>query len=192
MKERRKIIRGWICLGSLVVISCGVLNQNNKFRNNRGDFGSLIEKHKLYNVKSGLLFTGLKSDTLCVIQYFKEHNNIEVIPIAKLGDKKTKFTQNGTDYYEQERGVLVSGHKGLLVLDSDTIYVIEQNMVCPDHNRVSNYADVKIDSLGRKFYYSKSKGLYKVDYYDDQLEECMEMTWFYKEGDFFNHIWVKI
>ena len=154
-----------------------------------GNFRDLVLRQELENVKSGLLTTAVKSDTLYVLFYFKEFNKIQKFPIANLKSDE-KFHIKGSEWmvFMNKGGLLSSSladlveYKGL----AEDEFVIIQSMFLGKHI-VLNELPKNICSLNRVLYYRRNKGVYRVEYIDKKFddEECKVLKWLYSEGDFY-------
>ncbi|HNY44805.1 MAG TPA: hypothetical protein PKH15_08980 [Bacteroidales bacterium] len=152
------------------------------------ELNALLTDEKLTDVKSRLFLTGVRNDTLFIVQYFSSENKIFLIPIAHLNDTSTLFCVRSGNYK-------TSGNESctisqLLETDGNT-YKILQKMPCPQKEQITNEdkmqtVDVgEIGYLSRILKYTKSKGVVDVEYLPFDKNLCTGcMKWFATEGKF--------
>lgn len=80
----------------LAFVFCGIFSDNvllaqsgtSPFFNKEKTLDDLSKKHGLTNVKSGLLSTSERNDTLFAVFYFKNYNDLFLVPLGRFQDKE--------------------------------------------------------------------------------------------------------
>ncbi|MDI9536175.1 MAG: hypothetical protein QM212_09365 [Bacteroidota bacterium] len=149
---------------------------------------ALLNEEKLLDIKTGLFVTGIRNDTLFIIQYFSSENEIYLIPIANINDKSAFFyVRSGDDKILDKTNCSTSQ---LLEIDGDT-YKILQKMPCPQTKLITDKTKNQTVDIGEISYrsriliYTKSKGVVDVEYLPFDKNLCNGcMKWFATEGKF--------
>lgn len=159
--------------------------QNDPF--NKGKtFTELVQIHQISNLKSGLLLTCERKDTLFVVFYLKETNNILCIPLATLNNNEYfVYEANPNKPFEELRktnGILTSKMTTSFSLKEEQIYIVRQTL--GGHKIVRKKENWVSFVKERIFYYSKNKGIFRVEYDEKNNAQDPYFCWPFIEGDF--------
>lgn len=176
-------------LGYLFFICVNVLpGQESPFRN-KDSFEEQLSMQKMENIKSGLCMTGIRNDTLFVIFYIHYLNRVECIALADLRNKATVITYSSEgDYflfYDNYGYIFSQCIDSFMDLNGEENFVLKQTLNWRGHKPKSLGNDECFKS--RLMYYNRTKGLYEIEYETIQSikEDCKDLHWLYKEGDFY-------
>ncbi len=79
---------------SFLLLSVSLNGQVKLPGSNEGSLKQLIEHHKLVNLKSGMICTGERNDTLFAVFYLLSLNDLICIPIASLDNDSSLTYEN--------------------------------------------------------------------------------------------------
>lgn len=160
----------------------------------KGDLFELLHKNQLSEIKSGLINTSERNDTIFSIFYAPGFNSIVALPIGtKKVDNEYFFYDNinhtfGNRALEMSEYFWSSGLEfflsrtvGQLKLGFEEVVIIEQLL---SYHETLKASDRPEDFSAKRFlYYSKERGVFQIEYATTHKEK--EFIWPYYEGDFF-------
>lgn len=177
-------IRGCIFLALLLL---GLeLNAQRKPFQKQSDLWQLLDDSNLNQVRSGLLTTGVRNDTLFALFYLSVLNEIRAVPVIDLQKKESVINYSSPDLFlfPENRASIVNSCLRYYETESEgTVFIIQQFMIWPNDIRRPKIEECK---KYRVLFYSTKKGIYDCKYLPVK-DACKyyELEWLYSEGDFY-------
>lgn len=153
----------------------------------KGSFQDLITMYKLVNIKSGLVCTGQRNDTIFAIFYLSILNNLACIPIGDLksNDYFVYENMNQPVFWELRATdcILTSKITSSFSLKREQIFIIHQTL--GSHITIRTGEDPMERIYERVLFYSKERGIYDIEYIERSTTTLTgkSLKWPYMEGD---------
>jgi len=150
-------------------------------------FSEQLSDLKLSNIKSGLLMTASRNDTLSALFYNSTFNELHKVDLASLVNPEQNmfYVTSGQAYLNMRAGFLRSKLLTTYELGDtgELIYLIVQKQY-HYHDSQENACE-----LSRILYYSDRRGVFKIeDLETKNIEDCKALKWLYLAGDFHSRL----
>ena len=160
----------------------------------RGDFSrmkDLQDVHKLHNIKSGNIVTGIRNDTLFGVFYSVILNRFEILPLCNL-KSENMFSYSGDNMVWSWNQSLTTSRlqsEAYSAIGSETVYIISQKSYLGAHR--PRHIEEKYCYLSRLLYYRKSSGILLIEELNNSencdtliIQDSHRPSWLYVKGDF--------